>query len=205
MVSDEELARRAQAGSFSAFESLVSRYEGRIFSFAVQACGNQTDAKEVTQDTFVKAFQALDRFDPNRVFGPWIFMIARRTSADCRRYRRRVANEPPPDLVEETDPSALLARQEEGEDLWLLARRHLSDLQYQALWLRYAEEMDVGQVSEALGKTRIHTKVILFRARQILGEQLRRRPSAAGRGKEIGRERGLAKARAGRSLGCSAT
>ena len=61
--SDEELARQSQAGSLVAFEELVYRYEGRICGFVANSCRNASDAREVTQDTFVRAFQAIGQFD----------------------------------------------------------------------------------------------------------------------------------------------
>ena len=61
--SDEELARQTQAGSLTAFEELVYRYEHRIYAFVIQCCHNEADASEVTQDTFVRAFQGIARFD----------------------------------------------------------------------------------------------------------------------------------------------
>jgi len=68
----------------------------------------------------------------------------------------------------------LLARQEERQDTWRLARRHLPDTQFQAIWLRYAEEMNIPQVARAMGKTQIAVRVILFRARQTLASKLDR-------------------------------
>ena len=83
--TDEELARQTQAGSLVAFEELVYRYEGRIYGFVANCCRNGTDAREVTQDTFVRAFQAIGQFDLQRGFAPWLFTIARRKCIDHHR------------------------------------------------------------------------------------------------------------------------
>jgi RNA polymerase sigma-70 factor (ECF subfamily) len=171
-LSDEELARQSQAGSLVAFEQLVYRYEGRVHSFAAHLCRNATDAREITQDTFVKAFQSIGQFDSRRVFAPWLFTIARHQSIDRHRAATRFVEAPIPDEADDADPSELTARREEGHNLWRLARERLNDNQFQALWLHYAEDMEAAQIARVLGKTRVHVKVILFRARRILARAL---------------------------------
>ena len=170
--SDSELARQTQAGSAAAFEQLVHRYEHRVHAFVAQFCRNATDAREVTQDAFVKASQIMNQFDPRREFAPWLFTIARRKCIDRHRTAPPPADAPLPELVEEDNPGELLVRHEDRQQLWQLARRCLPDIQYQALWLRYTEDMDVAQIAQVLGKTRVHVKVLLFRARQMLGREL---------------------------------
>lgn len=155
-----------------AFEQLVYRYEHRVHAFVTQLCRNATDACEVTQDTFVKASQSMDQFDPRREFAPWLFTIARRKCIDRHRSSPPPAEAELPELPDENDPAELLARHEDRQHLWHLARRCLSENQFQAIWFRYAEDMDVGQVARVLGKTQVHVKVLLFRARQILSAKL---------------------------------
>ncbi len=180
---DSELARESQTGSLPAFEELVYRYEGRVYRFVVNCCGNSVDAREVTQDTFVRAFQAMARFDCRRPFAPWLFAIARRKCIDHQRAMPPVADAPMPDLPDEGDPAELLARQEERRELWGLARRWLPEVQFQALWLRYAEELNVADIAQVLGKTQTHIKVLLFRARVALRDQLEAAEKARRAGK----------------------
>ena len=173
--SDEELARQTQAGSLVAFEELVYRYEGRIYGFVSNSCRNGTDAREVTQDTFVRAFQAIGQFDSRHGFAAWLFTIARRKCIDQYRAAPPLADEAVPELTDDNDPAELLARREERQDLWGLARRRLPESQFQALWLRYAEGMSVAGIALVLRKTQTHIKVLLFRSRQLLGRELKAR------------------------------
>ena len=76
------------------------------------------------------------------------------------------------DEADENDPSELLARREAERDLWQLAKRVLPQLQFDALWLRCAEDMSVADVARVLCRTQTHVKVLLFRARKRLGELL---------------------------------
>ena len=176
-MSDEDLARQSQGGELAAFEELVRRYENRIYSFVFQSCGHEADAREVTQDTFVRAFRAIAQFDPSRPFASWLFAIARRKGIDCFRARRPGEAEAAPEELDADDPSELLARREEAQALWGRARGSLPESQFQALWLRYAEDMDIAQIGRVLGKTQTHVKVLLFRARHKLAAELETVPT----------------------------
>src|SRR6266550_9298455 len=107
--TDEELARQAQAGSLSSFEELVYRYEARIFRFVANSCRNESDAQDVTQQTFVGAYLNIRQFDVARSFATWLFTIARRKCIDRHR-----ANRPAPEMrtefLEDEDPSTVLVR-----------------------------------------------------------------------------------------------
>jgi RNA polymerase sigma-70 factor (ECF subfamily) len=170
--SDAELARQTQAGSPAALEELVHRYEHRVYAFVSQFCRNATDAREITQDTFVQAAQRIAQFDPRREFAPWLFTIARHKWIDRQRAAPPPAGAPPPEIAEELHPGELLAQAEDRQQLWRLARARLTENQFQALWLHYAEDLAVPHVARVLGKTRVHVKVLLFRARQTLGRHL---------------------------------
>jgi RNA polymerase sigma-70 factor (ECF subfamily) len=173
-LSDEELARETQAGSLVAFEELVYRYEHRIYAFVFQYCHNDADARDVTQDSFVRAYQAIGRFVPRGTFGSWLFTIARRKCIDhYRTTLRTTTDEAVPEMPDHDDPSVMLSREEERQHLWALARKCLREPQFQALWLRYAEGMSVEGVARVLRKTQTHVKVLLFRARESLRRELK--------------------------------
>lgn len=171
-MDEAGLVCRSQEGFLDAFEELVFRYEHRIFAFVSQFCANPADAREVTQDTFVKAWQAITTVDPRRSLSSWLFTIARRKCIDRHRARPRGGEALSEEQVDPNDPAQLLSEREERDRLWRLARSALPDLQFQALWLRYVEDMDVAQIARVLHKTPTHTKVILFRARHALVEAL---------------------------------
>ncbi len=171
-ASPEQLAQSAQGGDWAAFEALVSRFERRIYGFMFQCCRHHADARELTQETFVTAYQHLADFDVTQSFTTWLFTIARRKWIDCnrRQWRETGVNEIPemPDL---NDPATLMARREAAEELWQSARQLLSDTQFQALWLHYAEDLAVCDVARVIRRTPTHVKVLLFRARRILARR----------------------------------
>lgn len=181
-IPDEELAREAREGSMRAFEELVHRYEHRVHGFVNQFCRNGADAREITQDTFVKAFQSLEQFDVRRNFAAWLFTIARRKCIDWHRAAPAGTRQVGAESMDEIDPAESLARREDGETLWRVARKRLGENQFMALWLHYAEDMEVARIAEVLGKSRTHVKVMLFRARTTLGRELKRGTAAEVRG-----------------------
>lgn len=179
-TSDEILARRTQDGSMEAFEELVLRYERRIYSFVAQSCRNRTDAAEITQDTFVKAYQAIHQFNAKRMFAPWLFTIARRKCVDHFRATRTTTQESPHELSDTNDPAELLAVEDERRQLWSVAHRILPRSQFDALWLHYIEDLRIADVASVLRRPQTYVKVLLFRARKALAEKLKRpRPNIA--------------------------
>jgi RNA polymerase sigma-70 factor (ECF subfamily) len=179
-ASDEQLAEQALNGSMAAFEELVIRYEARVYGFVFQSCRNVSDAREITQDTFIRAFSALGQFNPRFAFASWLFAIARRKCIDFHRARRQIpaSDEAIPEQADLNDPRELAVQNEERQSLWAAARRVLSEIQFQTIWLKYAEGMDVAEIARVAGKTSTHVKVMLFRARRRLAREFEADPRA---------------------------
>lgn len=173
-LTDGELVRETRACSLSAFEELVYRYEQRIFRFVAQSGCCEADIREITQDTFVRAFQSLEQFHSERSFSAWLFAIARRRRVDQFRAAQRRPSTPLQDTepCPAADPSEHMASREEAERIWELARQRLSPDQFEVLWLKYVEEMDIAGIAQAVQKTVPHVKILLFRARRILGQAM---------------------------------
>jgi RNA polymerase sigma factor (sigma-70 family) len=163
-----EIATRAAAGSMEAFEELAVNFEGRIYGFLCRHVGNPHDAQDLTQETFVRAWRAIQRFDPTRDFATWLFVIARRAAANHFRARRH-HDELSGDLAAEQPAES---RADEADDLWRAAKK-LKPNYYEALWLRYGEGFSVAQTARVMGLTTIHVKVILHRARKELARRVK--------------------------------
>jgi len=73
---DRALLARAQAGDMSAFESLVGRHEEKVYGLALRMTRSEADAAEITQDTFLSAYQHLGEFRGEAAFGSWVHRIA---------------------------------------------------------------------------------------------------------------------------------
>jgi RNA polymerase sigma-70 factor (ECF subfamily) len=169
-VSDElKLIAAAKAGSADAFADLVRAYRVRLLRFLLTRSPSYADAEDVLQDTLVAAFRYLHSYDPRWRFSTWLYRIAIRNAAKLRG----------PELVEigdlrdqENDPLQQCIADSETENLWVSARQLLNDEVYSAMWLRYAEDMSVNDISRALDRSASWTKVNLMRGRRVLGTHL---------------------------------
>ncbi len=88
--SDLELLAQAQAGAMEAFETLVERHRDRVFGLALRMTRSEADAAEITQETFLAAYQHLADFRGEAAFGSWVHRIAANHSLMRLRHRRVV-------------------------------------------------------------------------------------------------------------------
>ncbi|MFO7942461.1 MAG: sigma-70 family RNA polymerase sigma factor [Bacillota bacterium] len=88
-MDEERLVDLARSGDVSAFESLVEEYDGRIYNMAFRMLGNPEDARDVTQETFLKAYSSLSRFRGDSSFSTWVYRIAKNACLDFLRRRSR--------------------------------------------------------------------------------------------------------------------
>ena len=174
-AGERELVLRAREGSVEAFGALVERYEGRVMSLLRFRLRPEVEAEDVAQDVFLRAWTRLDGFDADRALGPWLMTIAARTAVAHNRSARSRRS-----LLERA--AAVLGIDEEGDEpdsgvagdrrVWEVARGCLSDETVTALWLRYGEDMSMREIGAALGRSEIHVRVMLSRARKRLGERM---------------------------------
>jgi hypothetical protein len=87
--TDEDLAREASKGDMVAFEALVRRRREGLVRFLASFSGNTSDAEDLAQETFLRAFRSLSRYDPRKPFLTWLFVIARRLAINFKRNRSR--------------------------------------------------------------------------------------------------------------------
>ncbi len=103
-MTDEQLAQRILAGETTAFDQLIDRHAASCMRFATRMLNSHEDAQEVTQDAWLRAYRALDRFDTSMPFRTWLFAILVnrcRTHLATRQRRERVFVEEPA-LMHET-------------------------------------------------------------------------------------------------------
>lgn len=180
-LADDELVRRVRAGETDAFAELVRRTRRDGYRLARRILRQHEDADDALQESYVKAFRALDRFDQSRAFGPWFLTIVARTALSALRQGKRRAtaslDDPAPEgnvpLAErvadpEQDPAVL--------EQWLLAERAfeaLSDEHRAVLALRVDADLSYADMAAALGIPLGTVMSRLARAREALLEEMR--------------------------------
>jgi RNA polymerase sigma-70 factor (ECF subfamily) len=87
-TTDEELVAAVLRGERELFGALVERYQGRLVNYLYRLLRSVEDAHELSQEVFIKVYQALDRYDPRYRFSTWIFRVAQNAAIDEIRKRR---------------------------------------------------------------------------------------------------------------------
>lgn len=167
------LIDRAIDGDADAFAALYERHVDRVYRHAFYYMGTRTDAEDVAQQTFLRAWQSIGRF--RRRDAPilaWFLTIAGRTAISQLRRAREV----PRDLsrreeVADDDPQDLVARQDSCDHVRKAVLRLSPDRQ-QVIILRYIEGLSIAEVAAALGKTENNVSVIQHRALKDLRRNL---------------------------------
>jgi RNA polymerase sigma-70 factor (ECF subfamily) len=156
----------AREGDRKALEELYLLHFDRIYSYLHLTVGNRHDAEDLTNQTFVKMLESIDRFEWRKVpFSAWLFRIARNLAVDHFRARRRV--QPQEEPPEPADPQ----RSAEEEALHAIGGRsmlemiqELSDDQQQVLTLKFAFDFSNSEAAAILGKTEGAVKSLQHRA-----------------------------------------
>jgi len=183
--SDEELAVEASRGSEAAFRELVERFQRPVYSLIYRIVRRPESAEDLAQETFVKTWKALARFDPTRKFSSWLFKIAHNSALD---ELRRSGEEPlplEPQVEEGEAPRSLPADPKAENPLIRVTSRAAGRALEQAiaelrpqyreiLLLRFAEGLAYEEIAEVTGAPLGTVQVHLFRARRELAEAMRR-------------------------------
>lgn len=161
---------RCLNGEAAAFEPLVDRYQRVLFGVALRLLGNYDDAKDATQNAFIRAYEHLDSFDPNRRFFSWIYRIAVNESLNLRRARRPQQEIGTTLEVGGGQAEAVEARETADRVEGALAK--LSAEYREVIVLRYFADLSYEEISEAVGVPEKTVKSRLFSARQRLAAEL---------------------------------
>jgi RNA polymerase sigma-70 factor (ECF subfamily) len=174
MLETDAAVARARAGDRDAFRLLVERHSRAVYRLAYRVTGNPSDAEDVVQETFLKAYKQLGRFESRANFATWVHRIAVNCAIDLVRSRKHResgqdaadlerlggeghALEPPP------SPERLL-RSSEIQARIRAAMAALSPMERAAFALRHFEGLPIEEISRALGLKTNATKHSIFRA-----------------------------------------
>jgi len=163
---------RARQGDSEAFRSLVENHSRSAFRLAFRMTGNEHDAEDVVQDSFLRAYRQLGRFESRAHFGTWLHRIVANCSVDLLRARRsRQDHNRADDLdaiaeLPSTDTAGpeRLARSAEIERSVAAALAELSPLERAAFTLRHYEGRSIAEIGKTLGLGTSATKHSVFRA-----------------------------------------
>ena len=178
---DEALARRAAEGDESAFETLVARFQGRVYRLACRLAGGEGEAEDVLQETFLQVYRGLPSFRSEARFSTWLYRIATNAALMQNRRRGRRPTEPLDAYAPRFDAEgghllreqdlAVAARADEMLDRQRLAEQaregiaRLPEIYRTAFVLRDLEEMSTAEVAAVLGIDAAAVRQRVHRAR----------------------------------------
>jgi RNA polymerase sigma-70 factor (ECF subfamily) len=183
-MEDHDAAVVAQVlgGDRDAYRALVERHSRAVFRLAYRMMGNEQDAEDVVQETFLKAYRSLTKFEERSTFSTWLYRITSNCALDLIRKRQRHEQKREPQPVEESElvarlpaigptPDRLALSGELGKQI-SAAMRDLSPIERAAFVLRHHEGHSIEEIGERLGLEPSATKNSIFRAVQKLRNAL---------------------------------
>src|SRR5215475_1816299 len=114
--TDATYVTRARSGDSDAFRVLVERHSRSLFRLAFRMTGSQQDAEDVVQESFLRAYRQLGKFDERASFGTWLYRIAANCSLDLVRARKRRSEQLAPASPDAEDPMQSLSEPSPGPD-----------------------------------------------------------------------------------------
>lgn len=172
-MTEADLIARARAGDDGAWETLTHQHQDAVFRLAYLILGDPADADDAAQETFIRAYRALDRFDATRALRPWLFSIVANTARNRLRSVGRYLSALQRFLRADPASFAPVTNPEPGESqlLWQAVRK-LGATDQEIIYLRYFSELSEAETAEALsiatGTVKSRTHRALERLRSVI-------------------------------------
>ena len=169
---------KAKVGDQVAFTTLLDYYWNEVYGFMLQRTQNETDAEDITIETFAKAFDKIATYNPDFQFNTWLISIAKNVHIDMLRKKKSTLFI---DITDEEDSQAYnIADSSPSAEDKLITEQNLSRLlqcikelkpHYQeVIQLRYLQELSYQEISEELEEPLSNVKIKLLRAKKLLAE-----------------------------------
>jgi RNA polymerase sigma factor (sigma-70 family) len=189
-VDDFKLVQSAIDGNEKAYSTLLSRYRNSVFHAMYKMVNNRDDADDLTIEAFGKAFRKLPTYAPNYAFSTWLFKIAINNCIDHIRKKRLLTLSMDDTIMDsdreyshnirdyQPDPEQMMMHEQKLNHVRYLVDK--MNIKYRTMIeLRYYEELSYEEIAQELGLPLGTVKAQLFRAKEILSQQLQSKTSRA--------------------------
>jgi RNA polymerase sigma-70 factor (ECF subfamily) len=180
-ITDEELVARSMDGDVDSFNQLIKRWERPIYALAYRVIGREDEARDVCQETFLRAYRAINGFKGQAKFSSWLYRIALNLCRDWIRRQRRTPTVQVPedvdiaDLAAERGPSesieTLVARREMGRAV-AAAMARLPEEQRTAIILKEYHGLTFQEIADMQGCPLSTVKTRLYQGLSVVRRQL---------------------------------
>ena len=169
-LSEKEILLLVRKGDREAYQTIVVRYMQTAYYIALGFVHNQEDARDLSQDAFIRAFRKIKQFDPEKRFFPWFYKLLKNLCLDHIKRRRRY-NEVPLDSVQ------VITAEKDDRELKSVMWRGIEELpfeQREIIILRYFRQYSYDEIAEITGKPMGTVMSSLFYAKKKLKEILKK-------------------------------
>lgn len=171
MNSDQELSERLQKNDRAAFEAIVQKYQRGVFAYLKSRLLGMSDAEDLTQEVFLRFYQARERFDTSSLIRPWLLGIARNLLKEHLRKLKRRKEVTWTELCLELEDIVHQRPGETNEDFLAHLPHCIGELGQsarEAIQLRYSSNLSLLDIGQRLKRSEGAIKLLMFRARQAL-------------------------------------
>jgi RNA polymerase sigma-70 factor, ECF subfamily len=181
-ISDEKLLEMTKTGDMNAFETLVERYKKKAYYIALRLVGDPADAKDISQDAFIRIYRARKKYDSNKSFFSWFYTILSNLARNHLKkgkvraqYKKSVQDEHQADKGDISVPSPdVLMEADQNKQLVWSAIEKLSFEHREIIVLRHFEDLSYEEIATAIGIPTGSVMSRLYYARlklkEIIGE-----------------------------------
>ncbi len=179
-IEDQHYINLILNGNTNSFATLVDRYKDMVYTLALKMLNNKEEAEEIAQDTFVKIFNALNKFKGESKFSTWIYKVTYNTCLDALKKRKKQNNVTYIEDFSEHQTKALegildsIDEKERNQAIQNCLEELSSDEAF-LLTLYYFDDQSVEEISKVINISTDNVKVKLFRTRKKLASILKRR------------------------------
>lgn len=165
-ATDAEVIGRIRSGDKGAYQVLVERHARTLFKTAYRITRNEGDSEDVVQESFLRAYRSLDRFDERASFSTWIQRIASNCALDLVRKRKWVADTggEMPDVIDGAPKADRLVESAEIRQRLEAGMQSLSEQERRAFLMRHVEGSSIPEIGEKLSVNSSAAKHSVFRA-----------------------------------------
>jgi RNA polymerase sigma-70 factor (ECF subfamily) len=169
-LSERDIIKRVQKGHTEAYQVIVERYMKRAYYIALGFVRNAQDAMDVSQESFIKAFRKIKRFDPEKSFFPWFYKLLKNLCLDHIKRRSRTQEIP-------LDEARVLKEEREDREMKEILWRGIEKLpfeQKEVILLRYFQQLSYQEIAEVTARPVGTVMSSLFYAKRRLREAIKK-------------------------------
>ena len=174
--TDYEIIKEVTAGNISAYTILLNRYKNMVFTLANNILQNREDAEELSQDVFIKAFNALPLFKGESLFSTWLYRIVINTSLNKKKSNKIKIYDDSSELHEDVynDIDSLINQYEKKDRKKIVqsAIKLLKNDERLCITLFYINELSITEINKLTDISISNIKILLHRGRKSLYSQL---------------------------------